>query len=169
MKTKDMVLAALFIALVYIATAFLRIPSPFAMGEGQLHTGTAIVFIVSVVYGPKMGALSTLGMVLFNLTHGLAPWAPINLVVRPVMAFLFGYIAYLGDARGEKWWLNTIAAIIGGTWMVAGMYFGQLLVFQLPWAVPVTAIPLNVLQVVFAIAVGVPLIAIMKRHKAKLR
>ena len=168
MKTNDLVLAALFIALVYIATAFLRIPSPFSMGEGQIHTGTAIVFIISVVYGPKMGAISTLGMILFNLTHGLVPWIAVNIIVRPIMAVIFGSVARMGGAGGKKWWLNGIAAALGGAWMVAGMYVGQALVFGVPWAVPAVAVPLNILQVVFAIAVGLPLIAIMKRHRSKM-
>jgi len=160
-----MVLAALFIALVFLATAFLRVPSPLPNHAGQIHTGTALVFIISVVYGAKMGAISTIGMVLFNLFFGLAPWAPINLVVRPIMAFLFAWVARAGMF---KWWANVLAALLGGAWMVFGMYVGEVLVFQIPWGAPIYAVPGNVMQVVLAIAIGIPLIALIKAHKRKL-
>jgi uncharacterized membrane protein len=163
MSVKDMVLAALFIALVFLATAFLRIPSPFITGAGQIHTGTAVVFIISVVYGPKMGAISSLGMVLFNIIFPLAMWAPINLVARPVMALIFGSIAHFGGAGGKKVWLNAIAAIAGGLWLIPAMYIGELIIFRLHWAVPLAAVPGNAMQIVLAIILGLPLIALLQR------
>ena len=165
MKTKDLVQAALFIAIVFIATAFLRIPSPDITGAGQVHTGTAVVFIVSVTFGPKMGAISSLGMVLFNLLWGLVPWAPINLISRPVMALIFGAIAYSAGARGEKIHLNVLAAIAGGLWLVATMYVGQVIVFGVPWAVPAAFIPNNTAQIVLALLLGLPMIRLIHRYR----
>ncbi|MCL2350307.1 MAG: ECF transporter S component [Defluviitaleaceae bacterium] len=164
MKTKDLVLAALFIALVYLATAFLRIPSPDITGAGQVHMGTTVVFVVSAVFGPKMGAISALGMVLFNLTWGLVPWAPINLISRPIMAIIFGMIARGGKSIAR----NILAAIAGGLWLIPTMYVGQVIVFAVPWAVPAVFIPNNAMQIVFAMVIGLPLIAILNRHKPKL-
>jgi len=165
MKTKDLVLAALFIALVYLATAFLRIPSPDVTGAGQVHTGTAVVFVISVAFGPKMGAISSLGMVLFNLTFGLVPWAPINLISRPIMAFIFGGIAHFAGARGKRISLNVIAAIVGGAWMVATMYVGQVIMFSVPWVVPAAFIPNNVAQIVLALAIGLPMVRLVQRYE----
>jgi len=164
MKIRDLVLSALFIALVYISTAYLRIPSPDITGAGQVHTGTAVVFVISVAFGPKMGAISSLGMVLFNLTWGLVPWAPINLISRPILAFIFGGIAHFGGARGEKMHLNILAAIAGGLWLVPAMYVGQVLVFGVPWVVPAAFIPNNSLQIVLSLILGLPMIKIIQRY-----
>lgn len=165
MKIKDLVLASLFIAIVYLATAYLRIPSPDIMGAGQVHTGTAVVFVISIAFGPKMGAISSLGMVLFNLTWGLVMWAPINLISRPIMAFIFGSTAYFAGADGKNIHLNILAAIVGGLWLVATMYAGQVIVFGVPWAVPAAFIPNNAMQIVLALLLGLPMIKIIHRYK----
>lgn len=157
-------LSALFIALVYLATAHLRIPSPDITGAGQVHTGTAVVFVISVAFGPKMGAISSLGMILFNLTWGLVLWAPINLISRPVMAFIFGGIAHSLSANGKNLPLNILAAIVGGLWLVVTMYVGQVIMFGVPWSVPVAFVPNNAMQIVLAIALGLPMIRVVQRY-----
>ena len=157
-------LSALFIALVYLATAHLRIPSPDITGAGQVHTGTAVVFVISVAFGPKMGAISSLGMILFNLTWGLVLWAPINLISRPVMAFIFGGIAHCLGAKGKSLPLNILAAVVGGLWLVATMYVGQVIMFGVPWGVPVAFVPNNAMQIVLAIALGLPMIRVVQRY-----
>ncbi|MDR2182982.1 MAG: ECF transporter S component [Clostridiales bacterium] len=165
MKTRDLVLSALFVAIVYLATAYLRIPSPDITGAGQVHTGTAVVFVISVAFGPKMGAISSLGMILFNLTWGLVLWAPVNLISRPIMAIIFGSIAHGANARGEKIHRNILAALVGGLWLVAAMYVGQVVVFGVPWAVPLAFVPNNVMQIVLALMLGLPMIRIIRRYK----
>ena len=165
MKTKELVLSALFIALVFLATAFLRIPSPDITGAGQVHTGTALVFVISVAFGPKMGAISSLGMVLFNVMFGLVLWAPINAVSRPIMAFIFGGIAHMAGAGGKKIYLNVIAAVVGGLWLVGTMYVGQIVMFGVPWAVPAAFIPNNAMQIVLALLLGLPMIRIIQRYR----
>jgi len=162
MKTRDMVQVGLFMAIVFLATAFLRIPSPAATGAGQVHTGTAVVFVISVVFGAKKGAIASLGMVLFNLTFGLALWAPINLIVRPIMALIFGGIANYGGAGGKNIWLNALAAVMGGLWLIPSMYVGQVLVFPIPWTYPVVGIPGNIAQIVLALALGLPMIRLVQ-------
>ena len=165
MKTRDLVQVALFIAIVFVATAFLRIPSPAATGAGQVHTGTAVVFVISAVFGPKKGAISSLGMVLFNITFGLGMWAPINLVTRPVLALIFGRIANYGGVGGKNIWLNILAAVAGGAWLIPSMYIGEVLVFRLHWAAPQIGIPGNVMQIVLALALGLPMIKLIHRYR----
>jgi len=169
MKTRDVILAGLFIAIVFLATMFLRIPSPDITGAGQVHLGTMVVFVVSVVFGPKMGAVSSLGMVLFNLLGGLALWAPINLIARPVMAIIFGSVAHMKGAGGRSIPLNILAAVLGGIWLIPAMYVGQVIMFQVPWAVPAMFIANNSMQIVFAIVIGLPLIAIIRPQWEKIR
>ncbi|MCL2855143.1 MAG: ECF transporter S component [Defluviitaleaceae bacterium] len=169
MKTRDVILAGLFIALVFLATMFLRIPSPDITGAGQVHLGTMVVFVVSVVFGPKMGAVSSLGMVLFNLMAGLVPWAPVNLVARPVMALIFGYVAHFRGAGGRSIPLNILAAVLGGIWLVPAMYVGQVIMFQVPWAVPAVFMANNAMQIAFAIIIGLPLNAILRPQWEKIK
>ncbi|MCL2753208.1 MAG: ECF transporter S component [Defluviitaleaceae bacterium] len=167
-KTMNLVLSALFIALVFIATAFLRIPSPDITGAGQVHLGTTIVFIIALVFGPKMAAISSLGMVLFNLVFSLAPWAPINLISRPILGLIFGSISHLKGASGKNLWLNILAAIAGGLWLIPSMYVGQVIMFGVPWAVPMAFVPNNAMQIVLAIVIGLPIATIVNTNFSKL-
>ena len=166
MKTRDLVQVALFMAIVFVATAFLRIPSPAITGAGQVHTGTAVVFVISAVFGAKKGAIASLGMVLFNVTMGLAIWAPVNLIVRPILAFIFGGIANYGGAGGKDIRLNALAAAAGGLWLLPSMYAGEMLVFQhYNWEVPLAGIPGNIAQIVLALALGLPMIKLIHKYR----
>lgn len=169
MKTRDVILAGLFIALVFLATMFLRIPSPDITGAGQVHLGTMVVFVISVVFGPKMGAVASLGMVLFNLLGGLALWAPINLIARPIMALIFGWVAHLKGAGGRSLPLNILAAVLGGIWLVPAMYVGQVIMFGVDWMTPMVFIPNNSMQIAFTIIGGLPLIAIIQPQWDKIK
>ena len=168
-RTLELVLAALFIALVFIATAFLRVPAPDITGAGQVHLGTTMVFVIAVVFGPKMAAISSLGMVLFNLTFGLVPWAPINLISRPILGLIFGGIAHAGGAAGKNIWLNIVAGIAGALWLIPTMYVGQIIMFGVPWPVPLAAVPNNAMQIVLALVIGLPIAAIINANVSKLR
>jgi len=165
MKTRDLVQVALFIAIVFIATAFLRLPSPAVTGAGQVHTGTAVVFIISATFGSKKGAISSLGMPLFNIFFGLGMWAPINLLTRPILAVIFGSIANYNSSGGKSIRLNVLAAVVGGAWLIPSMYIGELLIFQVTWGAPQVGIPGNVAQIVLTLVLGLPMIKLIHRYR----
>ena len=54
-KTLDLIMTAMLVALVFIATVFLNIKLPISANGGLVHLGTAMLFIASILYGPKKG------------------------------------------------------------------------------------------------------------------
>ena len=163
-KTRDLVLVALFVAIVYIATWIISLPV--MPGGGLVHTGTAALFVISVCFGPKKGAIAgSVGMALFNLTSIWVAWAPYTFVIRLVMGLIIGYVAHWRGAQGKKPVQNVIALAAGGLWFLPTSYVAQIMIMRVPWEVPMAAIPGNVMQLVIALALGMPMIGVINRYK----
>lgn len=72
-KTTDLVIQAMLVALVFISTIFLNIKLPIASNGGLVHLGTAMLFIASILFGPKKVQLRVLSAwgYLISLADGL--------------------------------------------------------------------------------------------------
>lgn len=111
-NTKDLVETALLIALVYIATRFINIRLPIAASGGLVHLGNTMLFIAAIVFGPKKGAAAgAFGMGLFDLLSEWAMWAPFTFVVRGIMGYIIGKIAWSNGREGNNMLVN-IAGIL---------------------------------------------------------
>lgn len=78
-NTFDLILTAMLTALVFVATLLLNIKLPISANGGLVHLGTAMLFIASILFGPKKGAIAgAAGMGLFDLVSGWTLWAPIT-------------------------------------------------------------------------------------------
>lgn len=167
-KTQDIVQTGLFAALIFLATSSVRVPV--MPGGGLIHTGTVILFIVAVCFGPVKGALAgSIGMALFNLTTEWAVWAPYTFVIRIVMGYLIGAIANWKGAEGRSWKLNVAALLLSAIWFLPTTYIAQLMILGpgTSWLLPIGAIPGNVAQLVLALAIGLPAIPRINRVRDK--
>ena len=82
-RTFELILSAMCIALVFVATMMLNIKLPIAANGGLVHLGTAMLLIVSILFGPKTGAIAgAFGMGIFDLVSGWTLWAPITFISR---------------------------------------------------------------------------------------
>lgn len=52
-QTFDLIITAMLIALVFVSTVFLNIKLPITANGGLVHLGTAMLFIASILFGPK--------------------------------------------------------------------------------------------------------------------
>lgn len=69
-----LIMTALFTAMTYVATQFIRIPMPTG---AFVHTGNVMVLLSVLLLGYKKGALAGgLGLALFDLLNGYATEAP---------------------------------------------------------------------------------------------
>lgn len=163
-KTRDMVETALLVALVFIATAFVNIRLPIAANGGLVHLGTVMACISSIVFGKKKGALAgSIGMGLFDLTSGWAVWAPFTFIIRGVMGYVLGYISYLNNKNGNSIVLNLIGIIISGILMIGGYYITEVILYGNLIA-PLASIPGDIVQVLVAIVISLPVSKILKRY-----
>ncbi|MDO5707605.1 MAG: ECF transporter S component [Andreesenia angusta] len=146
-KTRELVLIGLSIALIYIATAFLKFEIPTPNGGGLVHLGTGMMMIVSILFGRKTGAVSSAAaMGMFDIFSKYTIWAPTTIITRFIMGLIIGSIANKNGKSKNSTIRNFLAIIIGGAWMVVGYYIGEGLTFG-NWYTPIASIGGNILQV----------------------
>ncbi|MDR2044235.1 MAG: ECF transporter S component [Clostridium sp.] len=154
------VLAALTFALTFVN---IRLPIP---GNGGLvHLGNLPVVVAAVVLGKKYSAAAgALGMTLFDLVGGWFLWAPFTFVIRLTVGLVLGLFAEKRQGRDIRW--NLAGVLISGVILVAGYYAAEWILYGSPFA-PAASVPGNVLQVVSAAVLGVPLGAAAKKALPK--
>lgn len=155
-----MVMTALFIALTYVITGYINIRIPFLAANGGLvHLGNVPVFVAAALYGRKSAALSgAVGMALFDLTCGWVAWAPFTFVVCGMIGWIFGFITEKHSSKGYLLVgvLAALAVKIAGYYLAEGIIYGN-------WMAPAASIPGNVVQILAAGVIAVPLILALQK------
>jgi len=167
-KTIDIVQISLMAAITFIATSVIHIPT----FMGVLHLGDSMIFLSAILFGRKKSAISSaVGMCLFDLMTGYTMWAPFTFVIKGVMGYIAGTIAYRKNYEGNNFSNNLFAFVVAGIWMIAAYYLGGAIIltfiskeFALNQALIVSLkdIPTNILQVVGGIVLALPLITALK-------
>ena len=91
-KTMEIVMDAMFIAMVFAATWLINIRLPLVGSGGLIHLGNVPLFIGAMLFGRKTGAISgAFGMALFDVVSGWTAWAPFTFVIlkQPI---IFSYV-----------------------------------------------------------------------------
>ncbi len=159
-KTLELTMTALFIALTYVATAFINVRIPFiAANGGLIHLGNMPLFIAAAIYGKKTGALAgALGMGLFDLSCGWVAWAPFTFVICGLIGWTYGAITQEHKAKG--WLIAGVIAVavikVVGYYIAEGIIYGN-------WIVPFASIPGNLVQIGVAGVIGVPIIMVLRK------
>jgi uncharacterized membrane protein len=162
-RTFDMILTAMAIALVFVATLLLNIKLPITANGGLVHLGTAMLFIISMLFGPKKGAVAgAVGMGLFDLVSGWTLWAPISIIARGLQGYIVGKIAWSNGRNGGSKAFNILAAIVSIPVMIAVYYVGEAIIFG-SFIVPAASIPGNIVQNVVGLVVAIPAVIALKK------
>jgi uncharacterized membrane protein len=160
-KTKVLVINALFIALTVVATMFINIRLPIMGNGGLIHMGNIPLFIAAFVYGRKTGAIAgAFGMGLFDIISGWALWAPFTFVIVGAMGYVAGLMAE--KMPGKKVYVYSLAVIAALVIKIVGYYFTEVVLYG-NWIQPFGSIPGNVMQVVIAGLIVIPLVGRMKK------
>jgi len=86
MRTKRLILSALFAALIFISISLFRVPN--GLG-GFIHFGDAMIFIAAAVLPfPFALPVAAIGAGLFNLVFGPI-WLPFTILIKPIMTLCF--------------------------------------------------------------------------------
>jgi uncharacterized membrane protein len=121
-RLQKLTMAALFSALVYVATNIIHIPVPST--NGYLNLGDGVILLGAFLLGPWYGAAAAgLGSMLADLLLGYAAYAPGTFVIKALVAVL---AASLFRTFREKAGVTASVLIAGAAaecWMIAG-YFG---------------------------------------------
>lgn len=161
-KTFSLVMTAILIALVFVAT-FINIKLPIMAKGGLVHLGTAMLFTIAILFGPKKGAIAgAVGMGLFDIFGGWLLWAPITIVARFLQGWIVGKVAYMNSKKGTSMLFNIIAAIVSVPVMLAVYYIGEVILYS-NWIAPLASIPGDLLQNAIGLAIAIPLCAVLKK------
>ena len=143
-RTKKLVMTALFTALCCVATMVVSIPSPTG---GYINTGDVLVLLGAFILGPVGGAIAGgVGSAMADALSGYMIYIPATLIIKALMGLCAGIIM-------EKWEskLSIFIAGITAEIIMIGGYFAFTAVFLgLGWgALP--EIPGNCIQGLFGI------------------
>lgn len=164
-KTKALVINALFIALTLVATMFINLKLPIMGNGGLIHLGNVPLFIAAFVFGRKTGAIAgAFGMGLFDLISGWTAWAPFTFVIVGAMGYVAGLL--YEKMPGKKIVVGIIAIILALVIKVVGYYFAEVILYG-NWILPFGSIPGNVMQVVLAGIVVVPIASRLRKLNHK--
>lgn len=162
-KTKEIILSGLLVALVFVATKFINIRLPLSINGGLIHLGNTVLFMAAILFGKKKGAIAgAFGMGLFDVLSGWLAWAPFTFVIRGVMGYIIGRMAWAHGRKGGNVVWNLIGILLAGVWMICGYYMTEVVLYG-HWVTPLTSIPGNVIQLVVGAVLGLPLAAGLKR------
>lgn len=168
--TLSLIQVGLMAALTYVATSVIAIP----VGNGAvLHIGDTVVFLAAVLLGKKKGAVaSAIGMTLFDVLSPYIIWAPFTLVIKGVMAYIAGSIAYRKGYEGKNFINNLFAFVVAGAFMVFGYFIAGGILNHYAYGAPTLVtgfilalkdVSFNVLQVLAGTAIALLLATPLKK------
>lgn len=160
--TKKITINAMCIALTFVATAFINIRLPIMANGGLIHLGNVPLFLAAIIFGKKTGAVAgAFGMGLFDLLSGWTAWAPFTFIIVGIMGYVVGKIA---EKKTTVWYIVAVVAAL--IIKIVGYYIAEAIIYG-NWAAPATSIPGNVVQVVTAGVIVVPVAVALRKTVLK--
>lgn len=169
-KTNKTIMTGIMMALIIVATMFIRIPIPFS--SGYVHMGDAMLFLAVLILGWKYAAVAAgIGSLLADVMVGAAVWAPWTLVIKACMAIIMGLLIQKAEAKNDAAIFglplyHLIGMILAGIFMVAGYYLAEGVIYG-NFVVPILSIPWNVGQFAAGLAVATIVASALVKTPAK--
>ena len=136
-KTKDLTLLAMFIALTTVATMSIQIPIPAT--KGYINIGDTILICAGLLLGRTAGGVAgSIGSALADLLSGYGYYAPITFVVKGIEGFLAGYLK-------EKKINFVICGLIAGLFMAFGYFIAEGTILY-NFEAAAASLPANIMQ-----------------------
>lgn len=158
-NVRTLVITAVCIALTYVFTAFVNVRLPIGGNGGLIHLGNVPLFLAAILFGRKTGAITgAVGMGLFDLLSGWTLWAPFTFVIVGIMGYVVGIITE--KHCGLVW--NSIAIACACLIKIAGYYVAEGIIYG-NWVAPALSIPGNLIQVITAAILVIPIAGQLKK------
>ncbi|MBQ0139933.1 MAG: ECF transporter S component [Kurthia sp.] len=162
-KTLDLTIIAMLATLVFVATLILNIKLPLPGNGGLVHLGTAMLFISSILFGPKKGAYAgAIGLGLFDLVGGWVLWAPITIIARALQGYIVGKIAWSNEKNGTSFLYNLLALVVSIPVMMSIYYIGESILYG-NWITPLTSLPGDFMQNILGVFLALPVCKILQK------
>lgn len=157
--------AAMFAALICVATMLIQIPSPL---NGYVNFGDCFILVAAWVLGPVWGfAAGGIGSALADMFTGYFHYVPGTFVIKGLIAVAAALICHAIASRSEKLRLPAYiaGAAAGEGIMVGGYYLYAALLLGKSFAGAAASVPGNLVQGAFGLVCGVVIIRIIARTR----
>lgn len=159
-KVQKLVTAALFTAIICVATIVVQIPSPLT---GYFNLGDCFVLISAWFLGLGYGTLAAgLGSALADIILGYTIYAPATFVIKALMA-VAAYLIFKA-IQNKPFIGKVVSAISAETIMVLGYFAYESIILKYGIAAA-SAIPTNLMQGLVAIIAATALASGMSKSK----
>ncbi len=159
-QTNKIAYSALFAALIFVGTQFIRVPLPF----GYFNFGDCFVLLSALIIGgPYAVAASAIGSVLADILSGYTLYAPATLIIKSLMVIVAIAVSRLGNNKSKavKTVFLVIGVILAEILMVSGYFVYDSILYGIAGAL--AALFGNVMQGIVASVMSVFLITIFER------
>ena len=138
---KNLVISALFAAVIMLATGYLpRVPIAGGAG-GYVHLGDVFVYLAASFSGFPYGlAAAAVGAGIADLLTGYAVWMPGTIIIKALMALMF-----INNKKKILPVRNIIAVIPAGLICAGGYYVYEAIIVS-SFKVPLASLPFNLIQ-----------------------
>jgi len=157
----QLALAAVFAALVCVATLALVISIPAT--SGYFNLGETVIYIAALLFGPLVGAVAGGGAAIADMLVA-AQFAPGTLIIKGFEGAIVGFLNKKIQKITRSLTLSaTVSIIIGGLEMIAGYFIYEQLVLGYPFATALVEVPFNIVQMLVGLVVAIPVMHIVLR------
>lgn len=170
-STKRLVINALMIALVFLVTILIRIPSP--IPGGYFNLGDAIIMMAAILVGRRTGMVAgAIGAALADLASGYLFFAPITFLVKGIEGYVVGLIADNSGNDKKAIVRKLIAVATGAVIIVAGYFILEMSLLRfidetLAITVIVAEIPGNIIQGAASAVIAFILVTVLGKTPIK--
>jgi uncharacterized membrane protein len=146
--------AAIFAALVAVATYLFWIPIPAT--SGYFNLGETIIYVAALLLGPMVGVFAGAGATIADAL--VAPqFAPGTFTIKAIEGFLVGFLFRRLNVKIKSVTVSaSIAIVIGGFEMIAGYFLYETLALGYPVALALGEVPFNIVQMTIGLVIAVP-------------
>lgn len=161
MKTKKIVISALFAALTFVATFIIKVPT---VTGGFVNIGDCMVIISGIFLGPVYGALAAgIGSALTDLIGGYLVFAPATLIIKSAMALVCALL-YKDIKKTNAILAAIVCAVIAEVIMVSGYFLFDLILTN-SFETATAGMLGNLVQAAFGLICSIVLYKILSTNK----
>jgi len=136
-KIRLMCITGVFVALVFVVTAYLHIPT----ANGYIHIGDGFIYLAACLLpSPYALFVGAVGALLADCLTGYAIWAPGSVLIKAVTALLFS-----GKGKRIVSFRNLMALIPATVACAGGYYLYESLIYR-NFISPLAGIPASLTQ-----------------------
>ena len=163
-KLLKICVAAMFAALICVATMLIRIPSPIG---GYVNFGDCFIIVAAFVLGPYYGfAAGAIGSAMADALAGYMQYVPGTFVIKGLIALAAALIANaLFKKTTHRVLAYTVGALVGEIIMAGGYYLFEATLLGYGFAGAFAGVFGNCVQGLFGVVLGVVLIEVLSKTK----